>query len=643
MSKRPRETDGPAAEPQSPEAKRHLAVNVPQPQAAVSPAILDPEYQLPTGWLDCPSLGHTIRQLQIIPIKVPLGRKFDRVVPEDKRFTPGHVIDLLKQKQIEIGLVIDLTNTWRYYQAEEWQGIPHYKIRCRGRGEAPDTETVNEFCWTVLLHKNLWQAAGTPQLHIVVHCTHGFNRTGFMIANYMLRNNMSMSDAVHTFAQHRPPGIYKCDYLDRLFKYAHEHRPETARTPELPDWKANAPPSPAANGHATEEEPAGAPEDAEPREIQHDDPIGEFVVEEEAQEVQKVILTGILNPDGNREIERVYFPGSQPVSLAQDNLRLLGERRYWVTWKADGTRYMLAIFPWGTYLVDRAFCVRRVQMRFPTALHVPPGHKVRPGVVVGKSHAATLLDGEMVVDDDLESGERKRRFLAYDIMMLNGKSLIHKPFKDRYGIIEEEVMKPRHREREEIERNPKYRYRYIYTDEEFSVRRKAFWPLYQSRSLLDKFIPNLSHEADGLILQAYEDPYIPGTCNELLKYKFAHLNSVDFLLQHAGGAWQLCLLETRGNAPRKRGLQPLEGAVVSFPEGEQLGAYDGKIIECVWNSEAGSWVYHRVRSDKDTPNAYHVYEKVMKSIEDNITNEMLLGHIDEAIRAPVYAKDVQHR
>lgn len=33
-----------------------------------------------------------------------------------------------------------------------------------------------------------------------------------------------------------------------------------------------------------------------------------------------------------------------------------------------------------------------------------------------------------------------------------------------------------------------------------------------------------------LCLQGWEDRYITGTCPQLLKWKFAHLNSVDFLL-----------------------------------------------------------------------------------------------------------------
>jgi mRNA-capping enzyme len=49
-------------------------------------------------------------------------------------------------------------------------------------------------------------------------------------------------------------------------------------------------------------------------------------------------------------------------------MRLLKERYYYVTWKADGTRYMLLILREGAYLIDRNFVFRRVQVRFPVAV-----------------------------------------------------------------------------------------------------------------------------------------------------------------------------------------------------------------------------------------------------------------------------------
>ena len=40
--------------------------------------------------------------------------------------------------------------------------------------------------------------------------------------NYMVRHGLSVAEALHVFAKHRPPGIYKTDYIDALFTYNHE-------------------------------------------------------------------------------------------------------------------------------------------------------------------------------------------------------------------------------------------------------------------------------------------------------------------------------------------------------------------------------------------------------------------------------------
>ena len=41
---------------------------------------------------------------------------------------------------------------------------------------------------------------------------------------------------------------------------------------------------------------------------------------------------------------------------------------------------------------------------------------------------------------------------------------------------------------------------------------------------------------DDALVQGADDPYVNGTCQELLKWKFAHMNSVDFLLLIESGA-----------------------------------------------------------------------------------------------------------
>lgn len=63
------------------------------------------------------------------------------------------------------------------------------------------------------------------------------------------------------------------------------------------------------------------------------------------------------------------------------------------------------------------------------------------------------------------------------------------------------------------------------------------------------------------------------------------------------------------------------------------------MIECSWSPEEQAWIYMRERRDKDTPNAYHVYEKVVQSIEDDLNAEVLLSHISDDLKAEVYNKD----
>ena len=44
-------------------------------------------------------------------------------------------------------------------------------------------------------------------------------------------------------------------------------------------------------------------------------------------------------------------------------------------------------------------------------------------------HHGTLLDGEMVVDEDRDSGKHMYRYLAYDVMAIDDKPVVDQPWK----------------------------------------------------------------------------------------------------------------------------------------------------------------------------------------------------------------------
>lgn len=98
---------------------------------------------------------------------------------------------------------------------------------------------------------------------------------------------------------------------------------------------------------------------------------------------------------------------------------------------------------------------------------------------------------------------------------------------------------------------------------------------------------------------------------------------MDFLFEVGGDGRQLLFLYEHG----KKKL--MEGNRVAFKGSLDDPFYSGKIIECSWDSEKREWVYMRIRTDKSTPNDFNTYKKVMKSIEDNITEKKHRAQLTE--------------
>ncbi|XP_042011870.1 mRNA-capping enzyme-like isoform X2 [Salvia splendens] len=588
-----------------------------------------PNSRLPPGWLDCPAYGSEIGGF-LIPSKVPLGESFNEEILPGKRYSSKQVVHQQRVLNRKIGLVIDLTNSSRYYNLNDWrkEGIKHVKIPCKGRDSVPENEAVNKFVYEV---QQFMSRQRQPKKHILVHCTHGHNRTGYMIAHYLMRTSpMSVTQAIKTFSEARPPGIYKPDYIDALYSFYHEKKPEMVVCPPTPEWKKSSELD--LNGDAVPDDdddddgdPTAPPDETNETRtmLTNDDLLGDNIPSDQEVVMRQFVYQTMKLPGGVRGPQ--HFPGSHPVSLNRENLQLLRQRYYYATWKADGTRYMMLITIDGCYLIDRHFSFRRVQMRFPCR-HTNEGGAERV------YHHFTLLDGEMVIDTMPDTQKQERRYLVYDMMAINQVSLVERPFYERWKMVEKEIIEPRNFERQHIyqSQNPYYRYEL----EPFRVRRKDFWLLSTVTKLLKGFIPNLSHDADGLIFQGWDDPYVPRTHEGLLKWKYPEMNSVDFLFEMVE-SHQILYLHERG----KKKL--MDNRVVFPDDGPDASAYNGKIIECSWNSKEDAWVCMRVRVDKGNPNDFNTYRKVMRSIKDNITEDVLLNEINEIICLPMYSDRIQ--
>lgn len=561
---------------------------------------------IPPRWLNCPRKAIRLIRNKFLAFKTPLSSAFNDQVPEECWFTIDMLFSSLRSEKIKLGLWIDLTNTTRFYDKKslEAHGCKYLKIQCKGHDERPSNEQTNFF-----IHVCKQFIAQNPLDVIGVHCTHGFNRTGFLIISYLVEMDcLSVDAGLAEFAAARPPGVYKGDYIKELYK-RYDEEEEAPDPPPRPAWCLEYDDS---NEEDTDEGPSvdNSPcerENKKKRKEHHNkNPVFMAGVSGVTPILDQKKLSGI-----QKCVQKICswelsgFPGSQPVSMDLENIRLLHEKPYRVSWKADGTRYMMLIQAnREVYFIDRDNSVFQVDgLTFPHPRDL------------SKCLKDTLLDGEMVIDK--VCNKEYARYLAYDIVMFDGKDVSKLPFHpDRYEIIEKAVIKSRHKAlmegRIRKEREP------------FSIRLKHFWDVVQAANLLsDKFAKNLSHEPDGLIFQPSKEPYRPGPCPEVLKWKPLSMNSVDFKLK--------IVTETGvGILPRKVGHLFVGGWDVPYSQmkiTKQIKDLNNAIIEC--KLENGQWVFMRVRADKSFPNSKRTADAVFESIRRPVKTSYLLEYIEK--------------
>ena len=219
----------------------------------------------------------------------------------------------------------------------------------------------------------------------------------------------------------------------------------------------------------------------------------------------------------------------------------------------------------------------------------------------------------MVIDK--AQGKEYPRYLAYDVIMYDGKEVSKLNFyPDRYGIIEKEIMAGRHRAMKEG--------RLIREKEPFSVRLKEFWDVTQTGSLLsEKFAKQLGHEPDGLIFQPAKECYKTGQCPEVLKWKPASLNSVDFKLKIVVESGEGIVRRTIGELY----VGSLDVPFARIKYTKNLKELNNKIIECKYQNS--QWVFMRERTDKSFPNSFNTAKAVCASICNPVTKEKLCDFI----------------
>ncbi|CAN7939028.1 unnamed protein product, partial [Ixodes hexagonus] len=168
---------------------------------------------IPDRWLDYHTVGGIIPGTRFVAFKVPLQESISCRIPSEARFTPT---DLLR-RVCGLGLVVDLTCTDRYYDRDFIlrNGIHHAKIVCAGQ-QIPHAGVVSEFFDTV--DRFSMDPRNNGKL-IGVHCTHGVNRTGYLVCRYMIdRLRVPPDEAIREFEDARGHRFDRIEYVRDLLE-----------------------------------------------------------------------------------------------------------------------------------------------------------------------------------------------------------------------------------------------------------------------------------------------------------------------------------------------------------------------------------------------------------------------------------------
>lgn len=182
-------------------------------------------------------MGDLIRDSRFLPMRCPLDDKFTHLYESPEHaWSPKLFVQEQESKGHNVRMVVDLTNTFKYYDGSaEFEGtsIEYVKLKIEGFNAPPREDEVNRFMGIAdeFFEKNPEEGS------IAVHCTHGLNRTGYLIVSYLVKKKgCTVKHALESFSLARPPGLIKHMYVEALYRDLGEG--EELELPVLPEWAA---------------------------------------------------------------------------------------------------------------------------------------------------------------------------------------------------------------------------------------------------------------------------------------------------------------------------------------------------------------------------------------------------------------------
>ncbi|KAM4703765.1 uncharacterized protein WCC33_012269 [Rhinophrynus dorsalis] len=169
---------------------------------------------IPDRWRSLKSVGQRIPGSRFVAFKVPLKGLLNQRLTPNQKFTPKDLLNEIRERNEELGLIIDLANTERYYTYKDLpKSVQYVKLHTAGL-QIPDDCTIHQF--KRVIRRFLWSNAENDKL-IGVHCTTGINRTGYLICRYLIDvDGWDPQTTVKAFAEARGHPIEGTVYLEDL-------------------------------------------------------------------------------------------------------------------------------------------------------------------------------------------------------------------------------------------------------------------------------------------------------------------------------------------------------------------------------------------------------------------------------------------
>mmetsp|Transcript_8034 Transcript_8034/g.13778 ORF Transcript_8034/g.13778 Transcript_8034/m.13778 type:complete len:224 (-) Transcript_8034:176-847(-) len=152
-------------------------------------------------------------RIRLIPMKTPMDKRIsDQCFRACKPFTIQMFLERQEALNHKVGLILDLSNHSALYDCE---GLNVVRRKLVTEAKVfPSKEKVSEF---ITVCKIFWDSH--PNEFIAVHCSYGFNRTGFLVCSLLVEAfHFSVQGALAIFSECRPPGIKHAHFREELHR-----------------------------------------------------------------------------------------------------------------------------------------------------------------------------------------------------------------------------------------------------------------------------------------------------------------------------------------------------------------------------------------------------------------------------------------